>query len=327
MLEARMPMYPVALAVAALIAMGAAAGASAQAYPTKPIRIVVPFAPGGPNDILARLVGQHLTQSWGPQVIVDNRPGAGTVIGTDLVAKSPPDGYTLLVASTTTATNPSLVKKLPYDTLRDFSPVILMAQSPNVLAVHPSLPAKTVRELIAVAKSRPRQVAFGSGGNGTSTHLAGEILRMHAGVDMVHVPYKGATPSLVALLSGEVSWLFGSILPVLPHLKTGRLHALAVSSIAPVAVLPGVPPVAQTFPGFEASPWHGISAPANTPRDIVMKLNQEIARIMNEPQTRERLSREGTEVIANSPEQFEKFMRAEVEKFAKVIKAAGIQAQ
>jgi tripartite-type tricarboxylate transporter receptor subunit TctC len=315
-----------AVALVTLAFLGAAT-ASAQTYPAKTIRIVVPFAPGGPNDILARLIAPRLTDAWGQPVIVDNRPGGGTVIGTDLVAKAPPDGYTLLVVSTTTATNPSLVRKLPYDTLRDLQPVILLAASPNVLVVHPSLPAKSVSDLVKIAKARPGQVAFGSGGNGTSTHLAGEILRLNAGVDMVHVPYKGASPSTFALLSGEVSWMFGSILPLLPHLQSGRLRAIAVSSTRRVAALPEVPPVAETFPGFEASPWHGISAPAGTPREIVMKLNQEIARIMNVRETRERLAREGTEVLTNTSEQFEAFVKAEIEKFAKVIKAAGIQAQ
>jgi tripartite-type tricarboxylate transporter receptor subunit TctC len=316
-----------AVPLAPLLVALAAPDAIAQAYPAKPMRIVVPFAPGGPNDILARIVGQKLAEAWGAQVVIDNRPGGGTVIGTDIVAKSPPDGYTLLVVSTTTATNPSLLRKLPYDTVRDFAPVILMAASPNVLVVHPSLPAKSVQDLIQIAKARPGQVAFGSGGNGTSTHLAGELLRVRAGTDMVHVPYKGATPSTTALLGGEVAWMFGSILPVLPHLQSGRLRAIAVSSARGVAALPGVPPVADTFPGFEASPWHGISAPAGTPRDIVLKLNQEIARIMNEPQTRDRLAREGTEVLTNSPEQFAAFIAAEIEKFAKVVKAAGIQPQ
>jgi len=306
---------------------GAPGEAHAQAWPSRPLRIVVPFAPGGPNDILGRLAGQKLHESWGQPVVIDNRPGGGTVIGTDLVAKSPPDGYTLLVVSTTTATNPSLVRKLPYDTMRDLAHVILMASSPNVLVAHPSLPARSVDELVRLAKARPGQMAYGSGGNGTSTHLAGELLRLRAGTDMVHVPYKGASPSTHALLSGEVAWMFGSVLPMLPHIQSGRVRALAVSSDRPVAVLPDVPPVAANFPGFEASPWHGLSVPAGTPREIVGRLNREVARFMNEPAIRERLAREGTEVRTNTPEQFEAFMAAEIAKFSTLIRTAGIQPQ
>jgi tripartite-type tricarboxylate transporter receptor subunit TctC len=298
-----------------------------HAYPAKAIRIIVPFAPGGPNDILGRIVAQKFTEAWGQQAIVENRAGAGTIIGTDLVAKSPPDGYTLLIASTSTATTPSLVKKLPYDTLRDLAPVVLMAASPNLLVVHPSLPARSVRELIAVAKTRPGEVAFGSGGNGTSTHLAGEILRVRSGAKMVHVPYKGAGPSTVGVLSGEVSWMFGSILPLMPYLKAGRLRALGVSSLTRASVLPAVPTIAETLPGFEASPWHGVAAPAGTPREIVIKLNQEIAKILRAPDVRSRMAEEGTEILTGTPEQFGAFMKADLEKWAKVIRDAGIQAQ
>jgi tripartite-type tricarboxylate transporter receptor subunit TctC len=308
----------------ALTTIGFPADTSAQAYPAKPLRIIVPFAPGGPNDILARLIGQKLTESWGQQVVVDNRPGGATVIGTEYAAKSPADGYTMLIVSPTTATNPSLMRKLPYDTLRDLAPVILLATSPNVLVVHPSLPAKSVRDLLAIAKRRPGEVSFGSGGPGTSTHLAGEILALRGGVKLVHVPYKGAAPATVGVLSGEVSFQFGSILPLTPHIKAGRLRALAVSSLGRAAVLPDVPPVADTLPGFEASPFHGLVVPAGTPREIVLRLNHEIGRIMNLPETRERLALEGTEVRTGTPEEFDAFLRAEVEKWAKVIKQVGL---
>ncbi len=320
----RLSAVALSLGVAAILAAGAA---GAQSFPVKPIRIIVPFAPGGPNDILARLVGPKLTEAWGQPVIVDNRPGGGTVIGTDLAAKAPADGYTLLVTSTTNATNHSLVRKLPYDTLRDFAPVILMASSPNVLAVHPSLPVKSVRELVAIARSRPGQVAFGSGGNGTSTHLTSELLRLRTGVDMVHVPFKGASPAIVSLLSGEITWMFGSIQPLLPHIRSGRLRAIAVSGLKRVSALPGVPPVADTLPGIDASPWHGVTAPAGTPKEIIARLNEGIARALTAAETRERLARDGTEVVAGSPEQFDAYFRLEVEKWAKVISAAGLQAQ
>ena len=299
--------------------------AQAQSYPAKPIRLVVPFTPGGPNDILARLIGHRMSETWGQQVIVDNKPGGATVIGTEYAAKSAPDGYTLLIVSPTTATNPSLMRKLPYDTLRDLAPVILLATSPNVLVVHPSLPARSVRDLLAVAKKRPGEVTFGSGGNGTSTHLAGEILALRGGVKMVHVPYKGAAPATLGVLSGEVSFQFGSILPLTPHIKAGRLRAIAVSSLARAAVLPDVPPVAETLPGFDASPFHGVVAPAGTPREVILKLNHEIARIMNLPESRERLAQEGTEVRTGTPEQFDAFFRAEIDKWAKVIRRVGLQ--
>ena len=310
-----------------LAVLAGAGAANAQNYPVKPIRLVVPFAPGGATDILARLVGQKLTEAWGQQVIVENRPGGGTVIGTDLVAKSVPDGYTLLMVSTSTVTAPTLLPKLPYDTLRDLAPVIQLVSSPNVLAVHPSLPATSVRELITLARARPNQVAFGSGGNGTSTHLGGEILRLMAGVSMVHVPYKGAAPSTIALLSGEVSWQFSAILSTVPYLKSGRLRALAVSGVQRSSVLPEVPPVADTLPGFEASPWTGVSAPAGTPRELIARLNQEIARGFNAADTRERLGRDGNDVVAAPSEQFDAFFRTHIEKWGKVIREAGIRLQ
>ncbi len=312
------------LAMAALSASLGVGAAGAQNYPVKPIRIVVPFAPGGPNDILARVIGQKLAEVWGQQVIADNRPGGGTVIGTEIVTKSPPDGYTLLMVSTSHTSNPSL-RKLPYDPIHGLEPVILVAAAPNVLIAHPSLPAKSVKELIAVARSRPDQVAYGSGGAGTSTHLSGAMLAQMGGVRMVHVPYKGGGPATIDLLSGQITWMFGTILPSMPHIRSGRLRALAVTSTKRTPVLPDVPPVADTLPGFEASSWYGVSAPGGTPKDVVAKLNQEIARILNSAEMRERLSHEGAEVMGGRPEQFGAFYRAEIEKWAKVIRAAGIK--
>jgi tripartite-type tricarboxylate transporter receptor subunit TctC len=298
--------------------------AAAQGYPVKPLRIVVPFAPGGPNDILARVIGQKLAEVWGQQVIADNRPGGGTVIGTEIVTKSPADGYTLLMVSTSHTSNPAL-RKLPYDPSRDLEPVILVAAAPNVLIAHPSLPAKSVKELIAVARSRPDQVAYGSGGAGTSTHLSGAMLAQMGGVRMVHVPYKGGGPATIDLLSGQITWMFGTLLPSMPHIRSGRLRALAVTSTKRTPVLPDVPPVADSLPGFEASSWYGVSAPGGTPKDVVAKLNQEIARILNSAEMRERLSHEGAEVVGGSPEEFGRFYRAEIDKWAKVIRAAGIK--
>ena len=304
--------------LAVVIAFIAPIAALAQTYPAKPIRLVAPFAPGGSTDILARMVAQKLTEAWGQQVNVDNRAGGGSVIGTDIVAKAAPDGYTLVMTSTSTATAPSLVKKLPYDTLRDLVPVIQLVSTPNVLVVHPSLPVRGVR---------PDQIAFGSGGNGTSTHLGGEILRMMANVRMTHVPFKGGAPSVTSLMSGEVSWVFSAILPVAPLIKAGRLRAIAVSSAKPSAALPGVQPVGATLAGFDTSPWTGVAAPGATPKELIARLNQEIARGYSAPDVRERLQREGNDVVLNTPEQFDVFFRGEMDKWAKVIKAAGIAIQ
>jgi tripartite-type tricarboxylate transporter receptor subunit TctC len=300
---------------------------NAQTYPVKPIRLVAPFAPGGSTDILARLVAQKLTEAWGQQVNVDNRAGGGSVIGTDIVAKAVPDGYTLVMTSTSTATAPSLVKKLPYDTLRDLAPVIQLVSTPNVLVVHPSLPVRSVRDLIELARARPDQIAFGSGGNGTSTHLGGEILRLMANVRMTHVPFKGTAPSITSLLSGDVSWVFSAILPALPLIKADRLRAIAVSGAKPTPALPGVPPVGATLAGFDTSPWTGVAAPGATPRELITRLNQEIARGYSTPDVRERLQRDGNDVVLNTPEQFDAFFRGEMDKWAKVIKAAGIAIQ
>jgi tripartite-type tricarboxylate transporter receptor subunit TctC len=319
-----MSIFATAAALSLLAAIGSA---DAQSFPAKPIRLIAPFAPGGSTDILARLVAQKLTEAWGQQVNVENRAGGGSVIGTDLVAKAVPDGYTLLMTSTSTATAPSLMKKLPYDTLRDLAPVIQLVATPNALVVHPSLPVHNVRELIALARARPDQIAFGSGGNGTSTHLGGEILCLMAGVRMTHVPFKGTAPSITSLLSGEVSWVFSAILPALPLITAGRLRAIAVSSAKPTTALPGVPPVGNALPGFDTSPWTGVAAPGATPKDIVVRLNQEIARGYSAPDVRERLRREGNDVVLNTPEQFDAFFRGEMEKWAKVIKTAGIAVQ
>ena len=312
-------------AVAIMLAFLAAGTVAAQGYPARPVRIVVPFAPGGPNDILARVIGQKLTEFWGQPVIVENRAGGGTVIGTEVVAKSPPDGYNLLMVSTSHTTNPTLVRKLPFDTLRDLAPVVLVASSSNVLLAHPSLPARSVKELIAVARSRPDQVAYGSGGNGTSTHLSGEMLAQMGSVKMIHVPYKGSGPANIALISGQITWMFGNAMPSVPHIKSGRLRALAVTGKQPIPALPGVPTVAATLPGFEANSWYGASVQGGTPKDVITKLNQDISRVLGTGDMRTRLEAEGAEPGGGSPEEFGSFFRAEIEKWAKVIKAAGIR--
>jgi tripartite-type tricarboxylate transporter receptor subunit TctC len=312
----------VGLLVAALVVTGAA---GAQQYPAKPVRMVVPFAPGGSNDILARVVGQKLTEAWGQQVIVENRPGGGTVIGTDVVAKSAPDGYTLLMVSPSHSTNPTLVKKLPFDTLRDLAPVILLAHSSNVLLAHPSLPVRSVKDLVALARSRPEEITFGSGGNGTSTHLSGELLSQRAKVKMVHVPYKGAAPAGMALISGEVTWLFGNAIPSLPHIRSGRLRPLAVTGAQRLPVLPDVPTVADTLPGFEVYAWYGIAVQGATPKDVIARINRDIGRVLENSEMKSRLAAEGAEAKGGSPEEFWEFLKVEIDKWAKVIKAAGIR--
>lgn len=302
-----------------------AGSAFAQPFPVKPIRIVVPFTPGGPNDILARLIGQRYTAVWGQQTIVDNRPGGGTVIGSDIVAKAAPDGYTLLMVSTSHAANPSLIPKLPFDTLHDFAAVGQAVSSPNVLVVHPSIPARNTHDLINIAKARPGQITFASGGSGAATHLAGELLKIMAGVEMTHIPYKGAGPATIDLISGQVTWMFGTILPTLPHVRAGKLRALAVSGKQRAAVLPDVPTIAEHVPGFEASSWYGVFAPAAIPADVIAKLNQEMARALTPADVRARLAAEGSEVVAGSPEDFMTLFRAEAAKWARVIKQAGIR--
>lgn len=316
-----------ATVVLALGTNSASAQSSAAAtYPSKPIRIIVPFAPQGPNDILARLVGQKLTEDWNQQVIVENRPGGGTIVGTEIAARAPADGYTVLMVSTSTAVNPSLKNSLPYDTFRDFIPVIRLAESPNVLVVHPSVPVTTVGALISLAKSKPRQIAYASGGVGTATHLAGELLCIMGGAKMTHVPYKGAGPATVDLLGGQVSWMFGTILPTMPHIDARRLRAVAVSGERRSPALPNVPTVAETLPGFDATSWYGIFAPAGTPRDIVAKLNSQIAKALGTAQLKEHLRRQGVDPVGDSPEKFAEHFKAEVKKWGEVVKAAGIQA-
>lgn len=304
--------------------LAGAHAALAQTYPTKPLRIVVPFGAGGPNDLLSRLVGQKLTEAWGQTTIIDNRPGGGTIIGTEIAARAAPDGYTMMVAATSHATNPSRARKLPFDPLRDFSPVILLGFSPTALIVHPSMPVKSVRDLIAFGKSRPGEVTFASGGTGTAIHLAFEVLCLQSGIKMIHVPYAGQAPGILSIMRGENPWMFAGVMPTLPHIKSGRLRAIAVSSAQRAAVLPDVPTVADTLPGFEAVPWYGLFVPAGTPKDIITKLNQEIASALQAPEMRVRLAREGVEVVAGSPEQFGTFFRAEIDKWAKVIKQAKV---
>ena len=306
-------------------ALAAIAGAQAPAYPTKPIRLVVPFPAGGATDILAREVAKHLTDAWGQSVVVDNRPGAGGNIGSELVAKAAPDGYTLEMGTVGThAINASLYSKMPYDHVKDFVPVILVAGVPNVLEVNPALPVNSVQELIAYAKANPGKLNFASSGSGTSIHLSGELFKVMAGVQMMHVPYKGSAPALQDLIGGQVQLMFDNLPPSLPQIKAGKLRALAVTSAARAPALPDTPTVAEAgLPGFEASSWFGVLAPAGTPPEIVNKLNAEIAKWLASPGAKEKLANVGANIAGGTPEDFARHIQAETAKWAKVVKESG----
>jgi tripartite-type tricarboxylate transporter receptor subunit TctC len=310
---------------ALLAAMAVPALAQAPAYPTKPIRLVVPFPAGGTTDILARAVAQKLTEAWGQPVIVDNRPGAGGNIGSELVAKAAPDGYTLEMGTVGThAINASLYAKMPYDHVKDFVPVILIAGVPNVLVVHPSVPVTSVAELIAYAKANPGKLNFASSGSGTSIHLSGEHFKVMSGVQMTLVPYKGSAPAVQDLLGGQVQLMFDNLPSALPHIKAGKLRALAVTSAQRAPVLPDVPTIAEAaLPGFEASSWFGVLAPAGTSPAIVVKLNAEIAKWLASSEAKEKLQGQGANAAGGPPENFAKHIAAETAKWAKVVKESG----
>jgi tripartite-type tricarboxylate transporter receptor subunit TctC len=314
------------VACVAVLACAAAPHVLAQAaYPTKPVRLVVPFPPGGTTDILARAAAQKLTEAWGQQVIVDNRPGAGGNIGAELVAHAPPDGYTLLMGTVGThAINASLYSKLPYDHIKDFAPIVLIAGVPNVLEINPSLPVTNVQELIAYAKANPGKLNFASSGNGTSIHLSGELFKSLTGVSMTHVPYKGSALALTDLVGGQVQLMFDNLPSSLQFIKAGKLKALAVTSTTRAAALPDVPTMVEAgVPGYEASAWFGILAPAGTPRDVVMRTNAEIVKWLASPDAREKLASQGAIAAGGSPEDFARHIAAETAKWAKVVKESG----
>ncbi len=302
--------------------------AIAQTYPVKPIRYVVPFPPGGGNDILAREIGQHLQVFLGKAVVVENKSGASTIIGTDFVAKAAPDGYTILMGNNSAlAINASLFEKLPYDPIRDFAPVTLLASVPFVILVHPAVPARTLAEFIELARARPGQLYFASAGVGISTHLAGELLKTMAKIDIVHIPYKGAGPALTDTIGGQVQMTVNNLVSSIPHMKAGRLRGLAVTGTARSSAMPDLPTVDEAghLKGYEASAWYGIVAPAKTPREIVNRLNAEVNRTLNIPQVRDRLNADGATIFGGTPEEFGRVIRADVQKWADVIKQANIK--
>ena len=301
--------------------------ATAQSYPAKPVRIIVPYAAGGPYDEIVRILGQRFTEIWGQTVIVENRGGAGGNIGSDVVAKAVPDGYTLLIGNAGPITvNPTLFKKLPYDPQRDLAPVGMVNASRMVLSVHPSLPAKNVKELMALARARQGQLNFGSSGVGNLQHLGMELLRIRAGVTMNHVPYKGAAPAFVDLIAGQVDLMFANIVGTMPHLRTGRVRAVAVSSAARSPLLPEVPAVSETYQGFDIPTWSGIFAPAATSRDIIVKLNGDLNKVLQRADVKERLANQGSEATPSTAEALAEHVRRETAMYANVIKAAKIVA-
>ena len=313
-------------AIVVLAAALAFAGAAvAQPYPSRPIRVIVPFGPGGPSDLLARAVGQKLTEAWGQQVIVENRPGANGIVGCELVAKSPPDGYTLVMGTGGThGINASLFPKLPYDTVRDFAPITRLGLAPYLLVAHPSLPVRSAKDLIQLARARPGEIAWATGGS--PTQLAAELFKRMARINAVVVPYKGNAPAVTAALSGEVSLVFGGIAQSVPQVKAGRLRPLGVSGAQRSGALPDVPTIAESgLPGFEATGWYGLLAPGATPRATVERLNGEIVKILRSPEIGERLRREAFEVPADTPDAFAAVIRAELAKWAPIVKETGLR--
>lgn len=315
--------------VVLLAALAGSFPAYAQSYPTKPIRLIVPYPPGGGNDTLARLFGVKLTEAWGQQVVVDNRPGAGTIIGTQLAAHAVPDGYTLLLSSIAThAIAPNLYAKPGYDPVKDFAPITLLAVAPTVVCVNPSVPARTLKELIALAKVKPGELKFASGGSATPPHMAGEIFASMTGVKLIHVPYKGGGPAHAGLLGGEASMMFDTAASILPHVRAGRLRALAIARSQRLPEYPDLPTFTEAgVAGYEVNAWYSMHAPAGVPKEIIAKLNRELVRILKLPDIRERLKVLGSEGIGDTPEEFARFVRAESVKYAKAIKDAGVKVE
>ncbi len=307
----------------------AAALTHAQSFPVKPVRVITPFTAGSAIDTLARVVGQKLGDTWGQQVVIDNRIGANGIIGTEAAAKAPPDGYTVYLGNISTlAVNPHLYLKLPYDALRDFAPVTLAATIPVVLVVHPSLPVKSVRELIALAKAHPGQLNYASGGTGSAQHLPMEMLRVETGINIVHVPYKGLGPAFSDVLGGQVPMMFTGVSNVVPYMKTGRLRVLAIGSPKRSATLPDVPTVAEAgVPGFDFDSWTGYLVPVGTPRELIVKLHADITRTLVAPEVRDKLVTLGFDLVGGTPEAFATLIRNDIARFGKLIKAAGIKAE
>ena len=312
------------LAAALLVALPAAS----QTYPTRPVRVIVPFAAGGNTDITARAIGAKLTEVFRQQVIVENRPGAATNIGSELVAKAAPDGYTLLMGGATNAINMSTQARPPYDTVRDFAPVILCVKGANVLSLHPSVPARNLKELIALARARPGELNFASSGLGSSNQMAGELFKLMAKINIMHIPYKGNTPALTDTLAGNVEMMFSGVPVLIPHLQSGRLRAIAIGSLKRFSAIPEVPTFDESgLKGYEATTWFGLMAPIKTPKEIVDRWNTEVGKILASPDLQRRFLNDGLEPMGGSQEEFGRFIRVEIEKYARLVKASGMKPQ
>jgi tripartite-type tricarboxylate transporter receptor subunit TctC len=317
--------YHALCALAIVLMSGTASG---QSYPSRPIRLIVPSLPGGGTDISARLIAPRLSETLGQQVVVENRAGAASIVGSEIVARAAPDGYTLLMGIATITINPSMHRKLPYDAERDFVPVSQVAIVPNVLVVHPSVPAKTVKDLIALARVRPGEITYASAGVGSNLHLSMELFLHMAGIKMVHVPYKGSGGAFVDLLSGQVSTMITTALSVAPHLRSRRLRGLGLTSAKRSPALPDIPTIAEVaLPGYEAVQWYGVFATGGTPREIVSKLNAAVVRAVRDPAVKDRFAADGAEAVGNAPEEFAAIVHADIAKWAKLIKDAGIKSE
>jgi len=313
--------------LAACFVIAAAQQAQAQSFPTRAIRMIVPFPPGGSLDVVARPLALKMSELMGQPVVVDYRTGASGNIGTEITVRAPADGYTIMITTIPLVVNPSLYTKLPFDVARDLAPVSLLAASPFVLVVHPSVPAKSVKELIALARSRPGKLNYASAGNGTNLHVAAELFKNLTGTDIVHVPYKGGGPALAAILGGEADLSFLGVVPVVPYVKAGKMRALGITSTRRSPILPALPTIAESgVPGYEFASWYGVLAPAGTPASIITALNTAIVKAMHTSDLAERISREGADIIASSPAQFDAHIKAELVRWAKVVKAAGLHA-
>lgn len=308
----------------ALVAAGAFAQDAAN-YPARPIRLIVPFAPGGGLDITTRLIAQKLTEKWGQNIVVDSRPGAATIVGTEIASKAAPDGYTLLMITTTFAINPGLYPKLPYDPLKAFTPVTQLNFQPSVIVVTPAFAGKSVKDLIALAKAKPGELTFATPGAGSAPHLSAEMFQRAAGVSMIHVPYKGIPPAVTDVIGGRVTMLFTTTISAAPHIKSGKLRAIAITSAKRQSSMPDVPTVGETLPGYRAEAFQGMVAPAGVPQAIVNKLSTEVARIVQLPEVAQRFTLDGAEAVGSTPKEFAAFLKAEMQKWSKVIKDAGIK--
>ena len=312
-----------AIALAALST--AAFSQDAAHYPSRPIRMIVPFAPGGGLDISTRLIGQKLAEKWGQNVVVDSRPGAATIVGTEIASRAAPDGYTVLMITTTFAINPGLYAKLPYDPGRDFTPVTQLNSQPNVVVVPPSFAGNSVKDLIALAKAKPGELTFASPGAGSAPHLAAEMFQRAAGVSMIHVPYKGIPPAVTDVIGGRVTMLFTTTISAAPHIKAGKLRAVAITSAKRQSGMPDIPTIGETLPGYRAEAFQGMVVPAGVPQAIVTKLSAEVARIVRLPDVAERFQLDGAEPVGSTPKEFAAFLRAEMQKWSTVVKDAGVK--